>query len=683
MNYVANLDKLLETCEDLYNQLNLIEENKNEFSEEKNNIKQALRKLIIAEAIQKKHVICVTGLQGVGKSALMQYFYGLGIDQLPVCEGRGEKIPVMISEKKDCDSIMYQVVELVKHDDGFCKESRIIEKDDFIESAKNNTEDSETMYLEVTLPYRHFNNESSAFLLLPGFEYRRNYWQELIKFSVKTSNCALFVTDYSSYVSSANEKVMEEVKNIFGEQAMICAVTQTDLHLEQNAKVKNQIEKDFNLQPDQVILTGRYTDIEENKKWQTALEKAINKYNDDGNSDAVFNLITDINYQIKDSISEIENKIDEKEINKTINEDIVNKTLKDFDFQLARIKDDWSKRLKKNLNEQENRTNELIEKKRATQIEEHRVKEWGKKASNLIFGENEKDIYERKQMLSENLQENGIPRSYIALIESFFDNGDNDNVISHYLIEENSHFIRKSTYNINKDKQTKLMNNISILLRGSDAKDENGNSLKLDDSVKDTYKILAEIGIYNFAKRYAEVLNKECPEISKTFKDSEPVNLLNKMEDSKKLGLGMFALAGIDFIPDAKFDALAGLAETLSIPMPAMVGIFAGVMGVATAVTLTRDINSYSRKQLMEYQEAVHTHFQNTYNNAISELDESMKRLRELVVENLLEYQGLRNQPFALINARHNLAILKDEVNDLYKVIKDDSRRKIAGYITN
>ena len=63
---------------------------------------------------------------------------------------------------------------------------------------------------------------------------------------------------------------------------------------------------------------------------------------------------------------------------------------------------------------------------------------------------------------------------------------------------------------------------------------------------------------------------------------------------------------GSYFIPDAKFDALAGLAETLSIPMPAMVGIFAGVMGVATAVTLTRDINSYSRKQLMEYQEIYH-----------------------------------------------------------------------------
>lgn len=682
MNYVANLDKLLETCEDLYNQLNLFEK-KNEFSDEKNSIKQALRKLIIAEAIQRKHVVCVTGLQNVGKSALMCYFYGLSIDQLPVNEGRGEKIPVMISEKKDCKSIVYQVVELIKHADGYRKESRIIEKADFIEAARNNTETSEVMYLEVTLPYKHFKNESSAFLLLPGFEYRKNYWQELIDFSVKTSNCALFVTDYSSYPGSSNDNIMKEIKSIFGNHSMICAISKTDLHETENAETKKQIEEQFNLKQDQVILTGQYTDSEKNKRWQTELEKAVNKYNDDGNSEAVFNLITDIYYQIKDSISEIESKIDEKVISKNLDQDKVKDLLNDFDSQIARIKKDWGKRLKAKFADQEKIAVDKILEIRKKQIEEHPVKDWGKKAAKLIFGENEKDIYETRKLLEKNLQEDGIPRCSIALAESFFDNCENDNIVSHYLLDEQTHLLRKTTYSLNKEKQNKLMNNISILLKGNDAKDENQKRLTFDDSVKDTYKMLAEIGVYNFAKRYAEALKKDSPKIDEKIKGSEPINLLNQMDDSKKLGIGMFALAGIDFLPDAKLDALAGLAETLAIPLPAMVGIFAGVMAVSFSITLTRDINSYSRKQLMDFEEAIHNHFHVAYNTAMSEFDDAMKRLREFVIENLLDYQGLRDQPFALINARHNLAILNEQVNDLYTMVKDDSSRKIAGYISN
>ena len=91
MNYVENLDELLELCEKLYSQLAHIEKN-NEFEDEKNDIRQSLRKLIIAEAIQKKHIICVTGLQGVGKTSLMQNYYGIDFSKMNISEDLGTSI---------------------------------------------------------------------------------------------------------------------------------------------------------------------------------------------------------------------------------------------------------------------------------------------------------------------------------------------------------------------------------------------------------------------------------------------------------------------------------------------------------------------------------------------------------------------------------------------------------------
>ena len=683
MNYVENLDELLELCEKLYSQLAHIEKN-NEFEDEKNDIRQSLRKLIIAEAIQKKHIICVTGLQGVGKTSLMQNYYGIDFSKMNISEARGEKLPIMISEKKDSQEVTFYSVEIKKDGNNPYKRIRTpVNSEDFCERTKNISENSDVMYLEMEVPYKYIKNESCSFLLLPGFEKRLNYWQELIQFALNTSDVALFVTDYSSYVENDNQQLMEKIKEQFNSHSMICAITHSDQTENQNRAIKKDIEESFNLKEDQVILTGFYpNENEKHENWCMELTNAIQKYNSSGNEKAIFEMISDVKNQVKSSIKNIEDKLESEKIEIDLEKFGIEDELKNFDSQIKTIRKDWSKRLKGLLKNAESKSIEFVTEKEANENNEDRVRNWFNKAGKRIFGENAKDIKEQRDLLISSLKENEVPLSTLAIANSFFDDGNTSNYISEYLLEEKT---KNGVFSVNKNKKAALMNNIALLLRGKDAIDEKGKPLtEFNNDVSQTYEMLAEIAVYNYAKRYGKNILDSCPEIVQSLKSSMPDDLLEKMTDSKKLGIGIFAMAGIDFLPDSKFDALTSLADALSIPNGAMVGIFSGIMAVASGVTLTRDINTMARKQLMVYEEAIRTYYQNVYDTALDDFDDAMRRLRDLVAKNLASIQGVDSNHFTLINARSCIAQLKDRINELYQDMRLESKEtKIAGLLTD
>lgn len=683
MNYVQNLDRLLGLCEKLYNQLVLIEKN-NEFEQEEGELKQALRKLIIAEAIQKKHIICVTGLQGVGKTSLMQLYYGIDFKKMNITEARGEKIPVMISEKKNCTEICFYSVELWKDENNtyFSRRSPIT-SEEFCEKTKNAEEDSEIMYLEMEVPYKYINNEYCSFLLLPGFERRMNYWQDLVNFAVNTSDVALFATDYSSFEDGENQKLMERIKEQFGSHSMICAITHSDQTEKQNIGVKDEIQNYFGLKDDQVILTGFYpNDLEKHTKWCTELTNAIQKYNVNGNEKVIFEMISEIKDQVKDSISSIENKLDERKIELNLEKYGIDEELKNFDNQIKSIRKDWVKRFDDKLQVAEGKSKNCVLEKTAKE-DTNAFVDWIKKAGRQIFGENAKAILERQNLLINSLtdEKTSVPRATVAIINSFFDGGDANNLTCNYLLEDK---ISKGSYEVNISNQKALMNNVSLLLKGKDAVDENGVQLTFNNNVSHTYEMLAEIAVFNYAKRYGEKIKENCPNIIENIESPTPADLFEKMTESKKLGLGMFAMAGIDFLPDASFDALTTLAAALSIPAGAMVGIFAGVMTIASGVTLTRDINTMERKLLVQADEAIHIYYKNIRDSVIADFDDAMARLRKLIGDNLAAIQGVDSNHFALINARSYVAQLKGDINELYQQMRIESKEtKIAGLLTD
>ena len=82
------------------------------------------------------------------------------------------------------------------------------------------------MYLELRVPYKHLNNESYAFMLLPGFEKKNDYWRSLIDFSVKCSDTSIFVFNESSFSKYDNQVLLDKIHERFGE-SLIYAISQS------------------------------------------------------------------------------------------------------------------------------------------------------------------------------------------------------------------------------------------------------------------------------------------------------------------------------------------------------------------------------------------------------------------------------------------------------------------------
>ena len=80
-------------------------------------LENSIRKLKIASLMENKTLICVAGMQGAGKTTLMKNFYGLKGDALSIELGRGERIPVLITET-DVTAPVMNAIRIQKNEAG-------------------------------------------------------------------------------------------------------------------------------------------------------------------------------------------------------------------------------------------------------------------------------------------------------------------------------------------------------------------------------------------------------------------------------------------------------------------------------------------------------------------------------------------------------------------------------------
>lgn len=262
----------------------------------------------------------------------------------------------------------------------------------------------------------------------------------------------MFVTDYSSFVSKENERLLERVKKQFTEHSMIVALTKSDLSEAQNEQEKSEVKEEFNLQDDQVILTGTFSDESKNEKWRDELKNAINKYNADGNSEVVFEMLGDIKNEMKDSISEMEEKIDQKKLEQKLEKFGVDSEIEILSKKIGKIKRTWLKNLKKHLDNAESKSIKEYEKKK---IEDETgdekffvdLQKKAKRLLNHITGDGIKNVLERKMLIESCLQANNLPYSTKAIALSFFDDADSGSELSKYLLEDfSNNEKKKKTY---------------------------------------------------------------------------------------------------------------------------------------------------------------------------------------------------------------------------------------------
>lgn len=280
----SKLQQLSEDCGKLLYCSESIEgSNTSELMESNRAIKHALRKIIIANEISDRMIICVTGLQGTGKTSLIKNYYEIDDNFMNVALGRGERLPVFVTED-DVASPKLSAVGIEKENGGYRSKKIEVNSTDFVAFSKAEDEDSTIMYMEILVPRKYEDKSSKvSFMLLPGYERNDTYWNTLIEFSVQSADTAIFVLTPDSIADVNNAQLLEKIKNKFGDN-VIYAITHSDEQGDGNASYKNTLMElvgaDMS-QPKRFVCTGAFPSIECNEKWKKEFQEAIKNFSTD------------------------------------------------------------------------------------------------------------------------------------------------------------------------------------------------------------------------------------------------------------------------------------------------------------------------------------------------------------------------------------------------------------------
>ncbi|MCD7854268.1 MAG: hypothetical protein LUG66_01465, partial [Clostridiales bacterium] len=416
--------------------------------EDLDKLTKAYRKIVIASEMLDRNIICISGNQGAGKTTLVKNYYGLSDDYFNISLGRGEKLPVLITEKVGCKAPKMTAVYLKKEGSDYKKIVETIdntEKFRQISSGEDGiSQDTHTMYLELTIPPKYFSGENFSIMLLPGFERKRDYWQTLIELSVNCCDSAIFVFDEANLARNDNKRLLDNVKTKFGKNA-IYAISHSDTSQDGNAAVKKTCMEVMGIdqyESDRVVCIGAYTDPEKNKEWIKNLNNAIEKYCNTS-SEALNNNRKYIGKIIFSELKPLIRTFDGLLKGQKTDELIVklqdNEFLKAFDDIKKSRRDEIEEKLKRELETAKGKTIANLENNMLTKDTESLVK----KIPRAIFGSNKiKLIQEARQRVFEALQDgNGVfyhQQAFVDAIEATQASLKDSNKAKEFLLEDNS-----------------------------------------------------------------------------------------------------------------------------------------------------------------------------------------------------------------------------------------------------
>lgn len=237
------------------------------------------RKIAVAQLLYDRYVIAIAGLQGVGKSTLLKQLYDLSNEYVPENMGRGEKLPVLITEHEESD-IRTFVRRAVKGDesDEYNLENVRVSPSVFHEISKKPA--ITDMWLELMVPKRYFSSGNTSFLLLPGMEETTNedeqVWQDFMQHALTMASTCVLVFDRTKLAQADNQNLIASMIEDFQSAKPIFALTRSDMY--DNNPLKSSVMERFSISSDEenrVILTGTggYP-----RKWTGDLIEAIRGY---------------------------------------------------------------------------------------------------------------------------------------------------------------------------------------------------------------------------------------------------------------------------------------------------------------------------------------------------------------------------------------------------------------------
>lgn len=371
---------------------------------------ESMRKIKLASLMYERTLICVSGMQGAGKTTLMKHFYGLDDDCLNISLQRGEGIPVFITEDPDMEpgkKPKLYAVRIAKDAEGdYIQQNLEMTPGQFREASKGF--DAATLYLELRVPNRYTKNKNVSFVLLPGYETQRSYRETLVEFAVSSSDAAIFAFDERLLSQQDNYNHLEELSKKFGAN-IIYAITRSDSSADGNAAVRETFMRTMGIKNEEQVVctgaypaqrdeTGRLVESEKNKEWIQQLARAVNSIANYHSQENNISYLRDAIDDIRGKLFEIDDILkmadDEDDVSHTND-----KLLRLFDAALERQVAKYQKALKKAYGEgceaSKEKLGELFKAQNSDRLKSFR---------KAILGANGEDLKAAEQIVRNSLK---------------------------------------------------------------------------------------------------------------------------------------------------------------------------------------------------------------------------------------------------------------------------------------
>ncbi len=658
-----------------------------------NKLEQIMRKIIIANEFAEKNTICISGVQGAGKTTLVEKFYGIDDKYMTIALGRGEKLPILITEKSDCKSITATRVYLKKQNDEITKCRETISSDEFINFSKN-CEDS--MYLELFVPMKHMYNENVSFVLLPGFENNTSYWQSLIDFSLNSSNSAILVFTQNDFASGSNEKVCKKLQEIFrnenpkSDPKIIYTISHSDL-INDYDEIRNNVIDSLNIpsgQEDRLVFSGVFPSKKQNEEWINNLKKAIYKYTIGGNSGLEKNkkyigdLIENEILPILDEIYEISSDNGNEIISNKKNSSI----LEGFDECSLKIKRNLEKILQNKLKLSENKSFKKLDEicmDRTKAKQYNVINPFKGKFAVSLFGKSPKDYIKEERFLNELLKNDNDKYFYeIAFEESIINLmttlSTKNNNTKKILLNDDNHssvfddfFEDKHTAEIGvNENYTNVLNDVSFLLQPK----LNNNLCFQHDNIQEVIKVLTELATAYFGCFSNYMITGKDDFLKEKMDISSIDKSVNKEINSKNMfSLSLLGITGLDMINDGKINLIPQIAESLAVSTPVVAGVVAGIIALCATKAIITDINKLNVETYFDMKNSISAINTSVKYNFLEAYDDYMYGIREQIQNNLLDLNRCNNNITIKYNIISILNNLSDDFNSIFKDVKEGS----------
>lgn len=624
----------------------------------------SLRKLFIASMMHNKQLICVSGLQGAGKTTLMKNFYGISDEFMNVSLGRGERVPILITESNVTTPHISAVV-VDKNEDGIYSKTEVfLQQDEIIRATKG--EDPKIMYIEITVPYKHTNNEGVSFLLLPGFEKKNEYWNDLIEFSVNSSDAAVFVFNETSFSNAENENYLSRIETKFGSN-VVYAITGSDTSLDDNKQVKQTCIDVLKLKDnDRVVCVGQYTDIHKNEAWIKLFKDAIEKY-------AMFE--TQVSHEtdkyiyeellktkeILDNILIILNDNDSIETTDYHNHSL----LKAFDAAMQNKRKELARQITEEFEIAKEQSHKIL----ANQID---AKPWYKSLKVNLFGANVKEYYiETQDMIKTSLYEGGncLPdlhlgkaiSSSIRLLETPSSKSPNALHLLVDIEEQNGKNIL-----IASDDTKAAVNDVCELVK---VPQKNADRYEIQCSNPNRLvKAVAEVATYYYGLQSYEILAEKTAGLA--YYEPSKSNLtgndvIQGADSSKKFAVGVAGVMGVDVLADGSLNLINQIAESCCVALPYAAAAAVVIVAAGAATAIMKDINKMQRTDFESAKMVVNEIYDNIQHEALERFDFFTEQVRDRIEDNLADLGGGRKKILTNYNAKVEVNILLDMLSNM------------------